>query len=256
MLPIIIVACGVFLLSAWMDASGDAPGMPGAPKLKPPRTYNPQFEEVLGVILRLVDEARDNPQLTTDWPQRRVSEIYAPASCDLPPSDFEPEARWRSLPWGTKPRTSFIADGKEIIVGSSEFEAMTSQVEPVLGFPMSCDETGCEVIVPARVFRNSFPVFVESFSQSGLLRDPRFLNDACEIQVDWCTQTRSCDSAGRESLFYRPSDRMRVEASLVNMGRARGSLKLKFVRDSDPYCDPVVILVGSNVPTFCPHDDQ
>ena len=250
MLPVTLFACAAFLLSAGMGASADAPE---PPKMKPSRTHTPEIEEMLGVILDLVDEARENSGLTTDWPKRRVFDVYAPVSCDLPAPDFVVDRRWGR--WKT-PRTSFQVDGREIFVGSAEFEAMTIQVHPELGIPMSCDEKGCEVILPANAYLKSYPVVKAMLTHAGFLREPRIVTDECRSQLDWCTQTGICDNKGKEALYYRQSDRLRVDVAEVQLGRPRGSLKLKFVRDSDPYCDPFALQMTQTVLPFCPPVNQ
>lgn len=250
--PINLAVSLIVVLAVGIYAYGDTQGLPSSPSMKPAPTYNPELETKLGRIFDLIDAFLDDPQMAKNWPSQRISEVYAPVSCSPPPSGHVP-SRIGARRTGT-PRFSIVHDGEEIMVGSKEFEAMEVQVDPVEGLPVSCKGKICEAIVPASIYRNAHDVASAALNRAGYISDPRIIIDRCETETDWCTQFVTCRQAGREWLYFRPLDRTKVEMTQIQVGRASGSLKLKFVRDSEPFCDPVFAVFHSEEhkpPSFC-----
>lgn len=250
--PMILAVWLIVMLALGTSAYGDTPSLPSSPSMKPAPTYNPALETKLGRIFDLVDAFADDPLMAKNWPSQRISEVYAPISCGAPSAGLIPFVSGKRRT-GT-PRFSIVHDGREIMVGSKEFEAMEVQIDPVEGLPMSCEGKICEAIVPASIYKNSKDVAKAALGRAGYVYEPRIIKDDCVQEIDWCTQSITCRQERKEALFYRPLDRIRVEMTRIQVGRARGSLNLKFVRDSEPYCDPIIAMAhreGNETPSFC-----
>ena len=208
-----------------------------------PPASNPELEEALVLAIKTAKAIAVFPRVSALLQKKREAEVFAPAVCLPPPEGLTREA-WNLRP-GVRPirenwdwpRTTMTHDGEKYVVGSPEFEAITTKVAPKSNLPISCDGRQCEVIIPAAIYRHSEAIRDKVLSEAGFVFEPRIYQDAAQCMNDWCAPDFVCWGPDRYMAFYRGSDRTRLEVSVIPLGRAKASLKLRFLPDSEPFCE-------------------
>jgi len=194
-----------------------------------------ELERKLQRLLDLVGFAGEGQLGRQAWPEKPISEVYAPTVCTPDIADFKPR-----FPNQT-PILNLLIDGRRIAVGSAEFQAMSIIVDPLEDLEFSCPDEICRGLLPARVLEENTVELSDVLRSHGFIHTPMFQEDGCGLKQDWCTFDTFCQS--RSAFYYREEDRMQLRVSPVKAGRRRGSKQLQLTRDADPICDFFMIRV-------------
>ena len=237
------IACATLLIASFVGPVAEAQlDDPRAPQPIPSNIENLLLENKIDELIRVIDRRviellTMNPNSVLEFENRLVSEIYVPTECD--PTGKVVTRAGKEYP-DTPPRTKFDHYGQTITVGSPEFFALTEQVETNLSLPMICDANSCEVTIPKSLYDKSWPVLIRQLENNGFVNQPVVYPDVLIQSIDWCTQSYAPVGIERPSYYYRLSDRTTIVLWEENHGRAKGSLRLRFELNSDPYCDEMI----------------